>query len=848
MTELEYVIANFSERLAAFRDKRIVLHGSRNYAEAIITNFAGSFNFIGVMSLDPLEGDFFSGLKILHADDLAAGKVDAVILTERVKYEAEAFRTIRRICKDNRIEILNMYGLNEFLMHSEAENAKNLSLQEMERMCDSYDIISIEVVNTIFCYPQNISEILARKLFHDLIKHLRQTDKKIRFVLRKTYPADLQIEALKEFGFLKDEKLEPIKCEGEDHSFRQLRDSNPEAKILHFGSRLSYDFILPRCYGIDTCRFVVNNDSGGILSRRRKHQRIILSCSDSIKQIKAKILTKKLISFDIFDTLFTRKTLCPQDIFFLVEQKAVLADYAVKGFVNARMKAEENQAFCNIYQIYDWLQDYFSWNNEIKEKLLALEINLEREMIVPRIEIIRLLNFARRKGKQVVLTSDMYLPEAILNSLLQENGIQGYEKIVVSCDAKKTKQTGLYEELLKFCDNKGDILHIGDNPVADGIACKAFDIDSILIPSTLELAKSRGWDNAIKTASSLAERCLLGLIISKVFRNPFQNPNYEEEPRKIQLWRFGLNIIAPLVVGHMTWLIQKLRDDRKISGVLFFARDGWLSYNIYKTIQKRLGLPTAIYYYANRKAAYLCCLDFPKEIDSFVERGMTAGLNAFEIANTIFQVPAQELCPYKENEETIDYVKKHMQWIHKSADSARRGYLRYSKKCGMLQGNTYAVVDFITVGSVVNSLSQFLPFNLRGMFFGCHYLTPVINGGDYYLRNEKSLLLKRYVALEPFFSSPEPAQKCMEENGKPLFANEHRSEEELAELKSVWKVVKAFAREYFDVFYQGQEVISAELLEELFATGDYYVVQPTLYDDWFDVPIRKREKDNDNGK
>ena len=48
MTEVEYVIANFSERFANFRDKRIVLHGSRNYAEAIIDNYANSFNFIGI--------------------------------------------------------------------------------------------------------------------------------------------------------------------------------------------------------------------------------------------------------------------------------------------------------------------------------------------------------------------------------------------------------------------------------------------------------------------------------------------------------------------------------------------------------------------------------------------------------------------------------------------------------------------------------------------------------------------------------------------------------------------------------------------------------------------------------
>ena len=103
MTEIEYVIANFAERLAAFRGKRIVLHGSRNYAEAIIENFADTYNFIGIMSLDPLGDEYFHGLKVVREEELPVLDVDVVILTERVKYEVEAFRSIRRICKKNEI-------------------------------------------------------------------------------------------------------------------------------------------------------------------------------------------------------------------------------------------------------------------------------------------------------------------------------------------------------------------------------------------------------------------------------------------------------------------------------------------------------------------------------------------------------------------------------------------------------------------------------------------------------------------------------------------------------------------------------------------------------------------------
>ena len=126
MTEVEYVIANFSERFADFRDKRIVLHGSRNYAVAIIDNFASRFNFIGIMSLDPLEGGFFHGLKVLHEADLSALQADLVILTERVKYEVAAFHSVCAFCRENHIAVYNMYGLDEVKVHLEYENAGHL--------------------------------------------------------------------------------------------------------------------------------------------------------------------------------------------------------------------------------------------------------------------------------------------------------------------------------------------------------------------------------------------------------------------------------------------------------------------------------------------------------------------------------------------------------------------------------------------------------------------------------------------------------------------------------------------------------------------------------------------------
>ena len=840
MTEVEYVIANFAERFAAFQDKRVVLHGSRNYAEAIIDNFSDSFNFIGIMSLDPIKNEYFHGLKVLHDEDLSLLNIDIIILTERVKYEVEAFYSIWRFCQKNDILIYNMYGLNEFVVHQEANNIGSVDLEKVKTLCGLYDIVAFEVMDTVINYSRDRSTVSLRKFFYDLITVLRKQGKILKFSLRKSFSENMQIETLEKFGILIDEKKEIIRRHGEDLSFRRLREEAHDKKILYFGCGLANEFILPRYYGIDTYRFIGSYDTGLLIplnnndkEGREKKDFLILS----FENIKKQILEKDLISFDIFDTLLIRKTLYPRDVFHLVENKAIRAGFDAQGFAVARQRAEEEQSCSDYNRIYNWLSYFFHWTNEITQKIKKIELDTEVEVLVPRTEVVDLLNFALKAGKHVVLTSDMYFSAEILRNILNGFNISGFEKILVSCDVKKSKHTGLYGELLRMCNDADKVLHIGDNPIADGIECKDLGINSVLVPSPLEMARSRGWEKNIQIASSLMERCLLGLIISKIFRNPFQNPDSEEKINNDRLKRIGISVIASLAVGHMTWLIQKLQNE-EFAGVLFFARDGWVSLNIYKQIQDRFDLPPALYYYANRKSASLCCLDFPGEIDHLAEFGTLMGLSASDILKNLFQIPEQELLPGLGDKTGSNYIEKHLKRIHINADEARRGYLRYSAKCGLLEGNTYAVVDFITIGTVQKYLSRVLPFKLKGFLFGCHSPASLIKDGtEYYLQGNNPLLLEKYIQLEPFFCSPEPSQKSMEEHGEPVFDEEHRSVNELRHLKAVWSLAEAFAKEFFELFYQEGKIISPDLIEEIFATEEYYMQQGTLYDNWLGLPI-----------
>ena len=90
MTEIEYVLDRFDDHFSAMREKRLVLHGSRNYAEAILERFGPHYHFVGVMSMDPLEGTSWHGLPILREEDLETGKIDMICSALTVTEERAA--------------------------------------------------------------------------------------------------------------------------------------------------------------------------------------------------------------------------------------------------------------------------------------------------------------------------------------------------------------------------------------------------------------------------------------------------------------------------------------------------------------------------------------------------------------------------------------------------------------------------------------------------------------------------------------------------------------------------------------------------------------------------------------
>lgn len=204
--------------------------------------------------------------------------------------------------------------------------------------------------------------------------------------------------------------------------------------------------------------------------------------------IKAAIDRHPVISFDVFDTLLRRDVTVPADVFDRVEKAYNLtASRTLTDFKRIRMAAERKARRLspteetNIWAIYHQMP----YGREVKVRLLELELAIERSGLSVRPEIKEWYDYVQSIGKEVLIVSDMYLPIGFMESVLQENGCVGYQKLYLSSETGVSKSTGhMFRFVLKDTGYKAqDIVHIGDNPRGDWLMPRLCGMDSVCVES-----------------------------------------------------------------------------------------------------------------------------------------------------------------------------------------------------------------------------------------------------------------------------------------------------------------------------------------------------------------------------
>lgn len=325
----------------------------------------------------------------------------------------------------------------------------------------------------------------------------------------------------------------------------------------------------------------------------------------------------KLYSFDIFDTLITRKVATPKGIFVLMKdiinqspQFADLPNDVKTNFFNYRTNSEfylrqiNNQwndgKDISLDMIYNHIQHTYFLTNEQTQAIKELEIQLELDNIIPIKENIEKLKVLLEKGKRVVLISDMYLPEYIIKEMLLKcDPVLCQVKLYLSSTLgfMKTKQALFHyvkeQENVEF----REWTHMGDNKFADFFCARKLGIKAVLYP----YVKFKEYEKSLLVANSQNSFVQISLGCAKNIRlNKF--PNDE----KAQL---GASLAGPILFSYIYWLLDQAQK-RGIERLYFIARDGYILKLIADLIIKENNLPIKTkYIYGSRKAWRISALN-----------------------------------------------------------------------------------------------------------------------------------------------------------------------------------------------------------------------------------------------
>lgn len=290
----------------------------------------------------------------------------------------------------------------------------------------------------------------------------------------------------------------------------------------------------------------------------------------------------KVVSFDIFDTLFFRKCRTPESIFLQMGENNLIKELFLDAgnFKNFRMNCEKevykksNNEEISLKDIYS----IFLISEKQKEDLLNLELKIEKKNLFINKHIYKWIKLAKSFDKKVILTSDMYLSlEEIKKIALNKlENISIIDNFYISSEIGFRKSTGkLFKYILEENNlNSNEILHIGDNISSDINIANAIGINTIYynydkkFQAVLENEK-------IYLKENFLEKDYLRLLLF------LSNPHKDEE--KSFFYEMGSCFFGPLLWEFSIWL-NEIVEQQNIKQLNFFMREGFTFEKVFKLL------------------------------------------------------------------------------------------------------------------------------------------------------------------------------------------------------------------------------------------------------------------------
>lgn len=346
-----------------------------------------------------------------------------------------------------------------------------------------------------------------------------------------------------------------------------------------------------------------------------------------------------LYTFDIFDTLISRKVLEPEGVFYKVRERMEgsslqFPPFFQKYYPQKRKEAEQNvreryhktlelrddgRREITFEEIFDRMAEIHGLSQEQKQALMAWELEAEWEDSIPIPDAISYVKDLVARGETVCLVSDMYLGKDFIKKLLCKSDPALAElPLFLSREYGVQKTTKkLYMEVYNSFDTYsfGKWIHHGDSSFADGSCARALGITTELRERAefneyeWSMAKEIGTYDGFRVAAMLAR-----------FRKANGN--------KRDYYAYGH--ISMYFVPYIQWALQDAVQ-RGIQCLYFISRDGYQLKRIADTLIEQKGLPLKTkYIYGSRRAWRIPSLITEIDKEYFSSFGNFVGVSSYE--------------------------------------------------------------------------------------------------------------------------------------------------------------------------------------------------------------------------
>jgi FMN phosphatase YigB (HAD superfamily) len=327
-----------------------------------------------------------------------------------------------------------------------------------------------------------------------------------------------------------------------------------------------------------------------------------------------------VVTFDLFDTLLIRRVHDPDLVKLPVAR--FIADMAqdkgldwsqdsvqkLRDSIEKRHRKETGEKFddheaCYPHYMKEMLSQVFGEGADeaLFDRVADYEVAMENSMLVPRGEFIDWIHELKQQGKKILIVSDIYLPAIYLKRFVEHAGFSGLvDDVISSADTFLAKASGKAFPLLQkeFNLDPARWLHVGDNPVSDGLRPLEFGVQALVLHDASE-----------KRRKSIIRRLInysdgrpfwRGRALQQLMQ-PLEYENAEREPLYIE----GYSFLGPMI-GAFVQQIAEQSWQLGIGKVFFLSREGWTFKKYWEESVPHLypgkKLPEIEYLYVSRMA------------------------------------------------------------------------------------------------------------------------------------------------------------------------------------------------------------------------------------------------------